>query len=384
MWEPVPVNWIVETAPPSSADSKLLSERYEPLVTARDVFDELPPSCMSPPPRVDEESTVTANVPVVAMRSPPPALRLRNAPESTASDPEPPEKESPPVTPNDAPRITSSREAPAVALMLMGEPAVATPPSTRKVPPSQSKSPLMPSIVKFFTWQKPPFMCSTPVPPSGSPTRRLSLTIIVPPALTLIPPKPPETAAVALLATVHTSFTVTIELAPVMLSWPFTPAAAIAISSATLTTPDEATLSEPLPPLPTSTSASVVAVSKVDELSALAPVTNRTPPLPAALPRIRSSLTRTTPPPLTVRLPAPEAPTTRSAPAFCTWNRTFEPVTVMLPVLPAALPIVDVPPVASVPAVTFAVALSPFCEPTTTPAEAKCGDVNESRFVPVR
>src|SRR5688572_9495232 len=235
MWEPVPVSWIVETAPPSSADSNPRSPTYEPLLTTRDVFDELPPSCRLPPASEDEESTVTANVPFVAIRSPPPALALKNPPESTASDPELPEKWKPPTALNVAPRITSRRDALVNVCMMTSGPAVAVPPSTRTVPPSQSNTPFVPSIVKCFTWRRPPFMWSSPVPPSGSPTRRESFTTIVPPTLTLIPPRPPSAPAVELLDTEHTSFTVTIEFVPVTLSAPNDKGAiAIAMSSATL------------------------------------------------------------------------------------------------------------------------------------------------------
>src|SRR6187397_2031555 len=86
MTEFVPFRLIVDTAPTSSADSKPESSMEEPFVTRSVVFDPLPPSCMFPPVRIDDESTVTLNVPFVTTRSFVPIV-ARLEPESTRIDP---------------------------------------------------------------------------------------------------------------------------------------------------------------------------------------------------------------------------------------------------------------------------------------------------------
>jgi len=136
---------------------------------------------------------------------------------------------------------------------------------------------------------------------------------------------------------------------------------------------------------PTTMSSSTPLVAIVEKRRGVVPKPETSAvPLPLALPRMTSSAEETRPPPVTLSVPVPaeaEAEATMISPEPVVMRSASLSVTLIVPVLPEALPMVTLPALTN-PVVMVAMAESPLTSPARKLPLAVCGEVRERVTVP--
>lgn len=132
---------------------------------------------------------------------------------------------------------------------------------------------------------------------------------------------------------------------------------------------------------PTTMSSSTPLVAIVEKRRGVVPKPETSAvPLPLALPKMTSSAEETRPPPVTLSVPLP-AEATMISPEPVVMRSASLSVTMIVPVLPEALPMVTLPALTN-PVVMVAMAESPLTSPARKLPLAVCGEVRERVTVP--